>query len=188
MLSVDYYESLHKGRQLPETSGAKHALTARCLCGSLAAIHLRQRQYSILLRAWLKELTTTVHAPHPPSAQPSFVPVRPMLRRYSSNVHSGSGCSRWILEPLTQKVIVSIHPAVRTCSLSASFSSAVGLARIEGAMAPGGKGVSMLRFVVSSDGYRPAGCRWRLCPRGLAADMPFCPQRGALIAPDSYLL
>src|ERR1700737_503088 len=67
-------------------------------------------------------MTTAVHAPHPPSAHPSFVPVNPIPRRYSSKVHSGSGCSRVIFVPLTQKIILSFHPAVMTCNFCTSSS------------------------------------------------------------------
>ena len=148
-----------------------------------------EREYSTLLRAWLNELTATVHAPHPPSAQPSFVPVRPMLRRYSSNVHSGSGRSRWILEPLTQNVIVSIHPAVRTRRFSASLSSVPGFARIEGAMAleaERGNGERLRRVCfVQSSVPRGGVSVALLCPREpmlfASADVPFRAPRATTV-------
>ncbi|KAJ2496490.1 hypothetical protein IWW47_003787, partial [Coemansia sp. RSA 2052] len=44
--------------------------------------------------------TITVHAPHPPSPQPSLVPVRPVPRKYCSSVMSKSGSSTMTRCPL----------------------------------------------------------------------------------------
>lgn len=42
---------------------------------------------------------TTVQAPHPPSAHPSFVPVSPTPLRYSKRVTSGSAVSKTTFVP-----------------------------------------------------------------------------------------
>merc|ERR1711939_210135 len=67
------------------TSGAKQALTDAWYIFFVVGLYCE---------------TTTVQAPQPPSAHPSFVPVKPMPRRYSSNVTSGSAVSRTTFVPL----------------------------------------------------------------------------------------
>ena len=70
-------------------SGKRHALTAAWRGAPAAASKLE---------------TTTVHAPHPPSPQPSFVPVRPIERSHSSSVMLRSAAAISCFVPLTQVV------------------------------------------------------------------------------------
>ncbi len=51
---------------------------------------------------------TTVQAPHPPSPQASFEPVRPWARMNSRRVRSGSGFDRVIRVELRENVRVLV--------------------------------------------------------------------------------
>jgi hypothetical protein len=74
--------------QVPPINGNKQALTARC--------------FTFPFRSALVSSVciTTVQAPHPPSPQPSFVPLRPCCERMKSrSVHCGLGTESCIRVP-----------------------------------------------------------------------------------------
>jgi hypothetical protein len=52
------------------------------------------------VRPWLVPTSITVHAPHSPSAQPSFAPVRPCPRTASRSVASPRGAVMLTGRPL----------------------------------------------------------------------------------------